>query len=435
MSTNDSQSFRARSSVRSTLRVLSLALLVPALFSLAHCDGEVPLTAPDGAELSMSANPTSIPAENGLSQVTVVGFKGADDGGGTLADGTQIFFSTSVGVIEERVTMQNGIARATLRSNGRSGQATVSARSGNGITATDVMVDIGTAGTTTITVSGNPASLGPFDNTSEITATVTDTNNNVVPDVPIIFSSSAGALASAGAILRTNTNGQAFDRLTLIGESTATVTATSGTASGSFTVNRGTFPAPVIDSVFPTLGSPGTTIAVTITGQNFQPGATTSFGAGIGINTVDFVNAETLVPNITIDSNAADGERTVTVTNPDGQSATFASGFIVGLPGVGNNTAPTCAISVGPTIGGMGTSASPFLLPGATLANFDASGSADSDGIIVSYLWNFGDGGSSTTAVAFEMYLYTVSGMFPATVVVTDNDGGTCAATIFVDEP
>ena len=120
---------------RRTLIAGSLITAVVALVSLIRC-GSVPLTATMGSELSITANPTAIPAVNGVSTITVTGFKSADDGGGTLPDGTQIFFTTNVGIIEERVEMQNGVARGFLRGNGRAGLAAVEARSGAGITAT-----------------------------------------------------------------------------------------------------------------------------------------------------------------------------------------------------------------------------------------------------------------------------------------------------------
>lgn len=56
-------------------------------------------------------------------------------------------------------------------------------------------------------------------------------------NAPVVFQTDAGAMASKGAVLRTNPNGQAFDRLVLLDDHTdsATVTATSGSATGSVT--------------------------------------------------------------------------------------------------------------------------------------------------------------------------------------------------------
>jgi len=304
------------------------------LASLTGCE-PVPLTAPTGSELSISANPTAIPAINGVSTITVTGFKRPEDGGGPLPDGTQIFLTTNVGVIEQRVEMTNGVAYGYLRSNGRAGLASVEARSGGGITAAvlegEDRVLIGNAQGINILVTANPATVGPPDFTSNIVATVFDNSNNPLSDVPLVFSTNAGALASQGSILRTNQLGQASDRLTLENEQSATVTVTSGAISASTTVTRGTVNNPIVSSVFPSSGQRGETLNVTITGLNFLPGATVSFGQGIAINNVNFVSSTQLVVNITIDTDARVevSGRTVSVTNPDGSSDSLADAFLI----------------------------------------------------------------------------------------------------------
>ena len=392
----------------------------------------VPLTAPGGAELSMTANPTAIPVQGGSSAITVVGFKAADDGGGPLSDGTQIFFTTDLGVIEERVVTVNGIARATLRSNGRSGTATVSASSGAGVSTEAVTVEIGSSGERSVNVTANPATLGPFDFTSEITATVTDGNGNPIPGASVIFSTNAGSLASAGSVLLTNVNGQTFDRLTLLDDQglSATVTVTSGSTSGSVSVTRGAFNAPQIDSVFPSLGGKGAILNVTLTGQNFEPGATVSFGTGISVTQVTYLNSETLIVSIRIDSQAADGDRDVTVTNPDARQDTFSAGFKV------SGTAFAYAFTVSSakkTNGGTGTAMDPVLL-NDTLPSFNASGSFDPDGVITSYAWNFDAAAAgSGVAVTHDYFATTNAGdVLQVVPTVTDSDSETCSRLQFV---
>jgi hypothetical protein len=313
------------------------------------------LTATEGAELSISANPTAIPVFGGVSVITVVGFKAVADGGGPLTDGTQIFFTTNVGIIEERVEMRNGVARGNLRSDGRAGVAVVVARSGAGIQATlggggegaAPGVLIGNAEGINILLTANPPTITPPDTTTELVATVFDNSNNRMPDVPIIFTTTAGALASMGTSLRTNANGQATDRLTLLNEALATVTAFSGAVSSEpVTVNRGAITTPLVTSVSPSSGAPGETLPVTIHGANFQPGAVVSFDEGIAVNSVRFVNSNQLVANITIDANIQNtsSARTVTVTNPDGGSGSLPNAFSITTP----NPAPQIT-SLSPT--------------------------------------------------------------------------------------
>ena len=63
-------------------------------------------------------------------------------------------------------------------------------------------------------------------------------------------------------------------------------------------------------------------------------------------------------------------------------------------------------------------------------ASFDASGSLDPDGSIVSHAWNFGDG--STGAGATATHVYAQDGEYLVTVTTTDNDGLTDTASLTV---
>ena len=59
--------------------------------------------------------------------------------------------------------------------------------------------------------------------------------------------------------------------------------------------------------------------------------------------------------------------------------------------------------------------------------SYDASASTDSDGQIVSYLWDFGDGSTSTTVSG--TYAYSAAGTYTITATVTDDQGATDQAT------
>jgi PKD repeat protein len=56
-------------------------------------------------------------------------------------------------------------------------------------------------------------------------------------------------------------------------------------------------------------------------------------------------------------------------------------------------------------------------------ASFDGSTSADSDGTVATYAWNFGDGQTGTGAT--PTHVYAAAGTFTATLTVTDNKGAT----------
>lgn len=59
----------------------------------------------------------------------------------------------------------------------------------------------------------------------------------------------------------------------------------------------------------------------------------------------------------------------------------------------------------------------------------DATGSADGDGSVVSYAWDFGDGTSDTTTDPSPTHAYGSGGTYVVTLTVTDNDGGTGSTT------
>jgi PKD repeat protein len=83
----------------------------------------------------------------------------------------------------------------------------------------------------------------------------------------------------------------------------------------------------------------------------------------------------------------------------------------------GGSQPPTAAASASPTSGNAP-------LPVA----FSSSGSADPDGQIVRYAWNFGDG--STSTAANPSHTYSAAGVYTATLTVTDNDGLSDSASI-----
>jgi hypothetical protein len=77
------------------------------------------------------------------------------------------------------------------------------------------------------------------------------------------------------------------------------------------------------------------------------------------------------------------------------------------------NIKPTAIFSVSPT--------NP--LSGETV-NFNALASSDSDGYIVSYQWDFGDGASASGKIVSHVYTVSLDRTFVVVLKVTDNDGG-----------
>jgi hypothetical protein len=105
---------------------------------------------------------------------------------------------------------------------------------------------------------------------------------------------------------------------------TVTVTASSAatpSASGTASVTV-IMAGPVLSMIAPASGTQGTSVAVALTGSNFGPGATVAVSGGaITVKNVSVVSATQITATFTISSNAATGNRHVTVTTSAGASA------------------------------------------------------------------------------------------------------------------
>jgi len=101
------------------------------------------------------------------------------------------------------------------------------------------------------------------------------------------------------------------------------------------------FPKPIITSITPPSGPAAGGTPVTISGPGFLAGLTVAFGsAKVLPENIRVINGNTIM----VVTPAGSGSVSVTVSNPDGQSFTFPSGFVYQLP------APA-PVSVTPNIG------------------------------------------------------------------------------------
>lgn len=103
-----------------------------------------------------------------------------------------------------------------------------------------------------------------------------------------------------------------------------------------------------------------------------------------------------------------------------GLDTSFGRGLVdanaaTGGPAAGANEPPVAAVN-GPYPGTL-------TLP----VSFSATGSTDPDGAIASYLWSFGDGGSSTLPA--PTHAYYQAGTYTVTLTVTDDDGAGASAS------
>lgn len=88
---------------------------------------------------------------------------------------------------------------------------------------------------------------------------------------------------------------------------------------------------PLVTSINPSSGEQGKLLGLTISGENFQKGATVSFNPtdGIFINSINFISATEIIINITIAGSAPLSPRDVIITNPNQLTGTYKEGFTV----------------------------------------------------------------------------------------------------------
>ncbi|MGN6302716.1 MAG: PKD domain-containing protein [Angustibacter sp.] len=145
---------------------------------------------------------------------------------------------------------------------------------------------------------------------------------------------------------------------------------------------------------------------------SFDAGASNDPDGSIASYSWDFGDGTTGTGATTTHTYGDVGDRTVTLTVTDGDGATASTTRTAAVV----NQAPVAKISV--TCG-----------DGTLSCSFDAGASADPDGSIASYTWDFGDGSTATTTTPTADHGYSAPGLYPATVTVTDQLGATDTAT------
>lgn len=213
---------------RERIGVSLLALLL--ILTFTSCGDEDPL-APTGATLIISVNPPSIPADGvSTAEIEVI----MQDSTGHPLSGNVVFFTTTLGSINESATVEDGIARATLTAGTEEGTATIRAFSGN--LSDSAQVTIGFQNLS-IFLTANPPEI-PADgvSTSTIEAYVTE-EKGIVPDgTSVAFTTTLGTITpnsqtASGRAVATLTSG--------VKEETATVTAIVRNVSESIDVTIG----------------------------------------------------------------------------------------------------------------------------------------------------------------------------------------------------
>ncbi len=435
---------------RLRLAVRSLSVVAVALLAAA-CE-KVPLLAPSGSTITLTASATALPT-NGTTQIVA---QVVEPSGTAPHSGTQVTFTTTLGTIQPAnvETDANGQAIATFRAGPANGTATITAISG-GVSASGnaaVKILVGTAAVGSVRLGANPTILPPNGGTTSLVAQVFDINGNPLVAAPVFFTTSAGTLDQF--VVNTDQSGVATARLTTANQ--ATVTASVGAQGGSTTTppttgGGGTTPTTPTTPATPTSGQSSATITVAIGGAPtilITPPQTPP-GAGLPAAYTFAVTAATtngcLVRSLTVnwgdgqvqDLGAVTGSAVVqhayaiagsytikaTVTDSCGFTQTVSSGVSVTV-----TTNPTIIIT-------------PSVPTGSKTATFTIQVTPPTGVGIQDAIINFGDGvtsdlgGVTGTITVQHTYPNIANQTYTVTVTVTDTLGRTTTGQTTVNVP
>jgi adhesin/invasin len=393
------------------------ALLAAAGIGVAGCN-KVPLLAPSGSSVTLSAN-TIIVQANGTAEIraTVI-----ESSGTPVQNGTTVTFSTNLGTVSPTDARTiNGVAISEFTPNGQSGTAKIVATSGGAkpdATSNPLTITVGSAAAGHVQVTATPNRVASGGGTATITAVVIDTNGNPLNGIPVAFSTDFGTLSSS--IVTSGSSGQAVTTLTTSKD--ATVTATTGTTAGTGTVKVtvGTLPDISIAAATGATLVQGQPVAFTVT---VTPGTATDTFQSVAVNFGDGSASPSLGGGSTSVSHTynSPGTFTVTATGTSSSGDMKANATII-------TVTPRGLVNVTIAQNPSGTVAK------NTLVTFTATVTPATN--IQGYDWAYGDGQFCPGCSSQVTHSYSVGGGTTYTVNVTvrttDGNAGNGQTQIFV---
>ncbi len=169
-------------------------------------------------------------------------------------------------------------------------------------------------------------------------------------DIKFFDASNGIAVGDGGKIFQTTNGGIAWTAAT--SPTTSTLLSITGTTSTTAYANQAVATTSILKyvtdpgyvSIAPAFRAQGWTGLVTVEGQGFSNGITAAFsGTGITVNSAAFNSTSKLTLDITIESSATTGSRTLTLTNTDTGAATKTDAFSV-VAGSGTDKSQTTAL-------------------------------------------------------------------------------------------
>ena len=414
----------ARRKVRGAGSLLAVLAGLSVTLSSLSCE-KVPLLAPTGSVITLFATAATVPSNGSMELVATVIEQGTSSaptappttgtpaatptatstpGAGTpVHNGTVVTFTTTIGRIEpSEARTENGQVRVRFHADGQSGTATVTAFSG-GASGKLENLRVGSAGAERILLSATPQALACSGGSSQVSARVEDVAGVGLPQVPVVFTTTRGALNPANAT--TDSSGNAVTTLTTSQEATVTANAAGKTATATVTLSPRTG-----ISITPPTGTVSagvaTSFTVTVAGTANINNVTLNLGDGT-IRNLGPISGSTTVPH----TYQAAGTYTVTATASDasGCSETISTAVTI-LPG----QPPSVIITASDTTPAVGQQ-----------VTFTATVSGNTS-TIVRYDWNFGSGAVPSTASTTsnrQQVVYATVGTYTVTVVVSQAAG------------
>ena len=398
---------------------VALALGTLTVLLLAGACQKVPLLAPTGSSINLTATATTLPINGSTNLIAQV----LESGGTPPQNGTLVTFTTTLGTIQPAEAETNG-GRVVVKflAGSTSGTANIIASSGGATITADkaIKILIGGAAVDNVSLTASSSTVPPAGGTVTLTAAANDASGNRLSGVPVSFSASAGTLSAP--VVNTDQNGVAVT--TLSTSRKATVNATAGSKKSPdvvIDVNTG----PAISLSAPTPASPTVGQTVTFTITLAVPGAS---GAAVRSVIVDFgdgsptqstgLAATTPVSHVYTSPGTYTAKATATDVNGEQSIATSAVT-------IGDRGKPTVAV----------TAAKQGDPPGSVFT-ITITATPSATGLTIQDLFiNFGDGQSrdlGAQATATVAHIYSRADTYTITATARDSGGGSGDGTTFL---
>jgi hypothetical protein len=406
------------------MRYLLTACVILLLIAVAPgCDKASPV-APAGTTISLSVNPSRIDVTGQASVTAIV----RRDNGTSVNPGTEVNFSTSLGSLDPDLakTDDAGVARTTLKGTGQVGVATIEASTG-AATPSTVEIQIGSLASS-VTLVPSPTAIGSRGGTIELLAVVRDDAGQLLNELAVNFSTSAGTLESRGAAKLTNQLGEARDTLTVteldiiaLATNVVSVSVFASTEGGSLLETTTEINVRGLISTISLQVSPG---SVAAGGGKLQLLALVKDDVGRGVQGagVNFVSeAGTLASGggvLRTDSGGqAEDTLTLTVQDIDALGSRTFKVFAETTLSTGLTDRAEFVVSVQT---GAPIASFTFVATGLSV-QFQNQSTGDQP---LSYLWNFGDQTSPPNqTVASPTHVYNTAGTYNVKLTVTNAVG------------